>query len=129
LPWKNTYTASAAPQRILEFEKYLSPPFFAPSVAEARLVAFKHRNLGRDAQLINEPADTSAEAAARTALCALIVVGVIGECYRSSIGPCTLFFGTSMRKTGSGDRIKLIIPATFPVTTRVNLTANVLLSD
>jgi hypothetical protein len=73
-----TYTASAALARVLEIEKCRSPPFCAPNVAGARLCAFKHKNLGLDAQLLNEPADTSTEAAARTALCALIVVGLIG---------------------------------------------------
>lgn len=77
LKFRSTYIASAAPARVLEIEKCLSP-IKPPKVAGARLDAFKHENLGLDAQLLNDAVDTSTEAAARTALCALIVVGLIG---------------------------------------------------
>jgi hypothetical protein len=77
---KFTHTASAAPARlIIDWEKNLSPPFPLPTVASARLGAFKHRNLGLDTQLRRDASDSSAETAARTALCALIVVDSI-EC-------------------------------------------------
>lgn len=77
LSLRSTYIASAAPARVLEIEKCLSP-FNPPKLAGARLDAFKHRNLGLDAQLLDDPSDTSTEAAARTALCALIFVGLFG---------------------------------------------------
>lgn len=69
---------------LLDSEKYLCAPFPPNTIAgdeagsKTRPGAFKHRNLGLAAPFLKAPKDASAEAAARTALCILIVVGAIG---------------------------------------------------
>ena len=75
-----TYTASAAPARmLLDTEKHLAP-FPLPTITRTLLLGtFKHRNLGREAQFLREVTDDSAEVAARTALCALMVILVNKE--------------------------------------------------
>ncbi len=66
-----THTASAAPARtLLDSEKYLCAPCPLPVALTPvpRAAALRQRNRGLDAQLLTDPIDTSAEAAALTAL-------------------------------------------------------------
>jgi hypothetical protein len=75
---EQTHTASAAPaRRFLDSEKYLCAPCPLPAagVAAPRVAALRQRKRGLDAQLLTDPIDASTEAAARTALCTLMILG------------------------------------------------------
>lgn len=78
---EKAYTASAAPARTLrDSEKYLCAPCPLPAARTTvpRVAALRQRKRGLDAPPLADPIDASAKAAARTALCTLMILGAIG---------------------------------------------------